>query len=46
MSPAFIAINRTVKTAIGLRRQLFSPSPREKKGRRSKPTINQHRANQ
>jgi hypothetical protein len=36
--PSVIAISRTVKTAIGLRRQLFSPSP-ERKGRRSKPII-------
>jgi hypothetical protein len=36
--PRVIAINRTVKTVIGLRRQLFSPSP-ERKGRKSKLII-------
>src|SRR4029077_8475720 len=36
--PSVIAIMSTVITAIGLRFQLFSPSP-ERKGRRIKPRI-------
>src|SRR5215472_15190867 len=36
--PSTIAINNTVKTAMGLRRQLFSPSP-ERNGRTSNAKI-------
>ena len=36
--PSVTAISRTVNTAIGRRRQLFSPSP-ERNGSRSSATI-------